>query len=549
MNNGNIKKTSFKNRIIFPVVTIFSVSILITSIIGYKSLHSAVENKTKAYLELFADNLLLEIRHLDNILVTTKQTLNEKHLAIARTLADWKTTDITHKELKRLASSLNCIEISIANQNGILIASSDISIIGFDYKEYEITSKYMGLLDGTFTEIAEEPRLSVLLDGLTGSMNHYVGVPLSDGKGFIQIGFNAEVITKLHEEINIEKIIAKAKIGRNGYGMVLSEGKLIASPFNNMYDRNITEEDWYKTVTSGDGFTWLTIDNERYFTGYKSASHDIVIGLVPEVDYYSELNFLLIKTILFLLATLFLMIVSIYMVLGKLLSPVKHIVAGLDKIATGDFDTRIESNYNDEFDKIKEAINSMAEHIKANNELALINENLKSLSNTDELTKLNNRRSFMEYMDIVWKQNYRLNLPITVMLLDIDFFKKYNDSLGHLEGDKALIAIAKCLKDQIKRETDFVARLGGEEFIYILPFVNKNDAIEFSIRLVENVEKMSIPHPMNEASKYLTVSVGIETIVPDLNNSIKKLLDNADKALYKAKQSGRNRSVMYINEE
>ncbi|MCL1813084.1 MAG: GGDEF domain-containing protein, partial [Treponema sp.] len=162
-----------------------------------------------------------------------------------------------------------------------------------------------------------------------------------------------------------------------------------------------------------------------------------------------------------------------------------------------------------------------------------------------ELTNLNNRRSFMEYIEIMWKQNRRLNLDITVMMLDIDFFKNYNDSMGHLEGDKVLIAVAQCLKEQIKRETDFVARFGGEEFIYLLPFINKNEAIEFANNLVMNVEKMYIPHPMSEVSEFIKISVGVATVVPDENNSINQLLDNADKALYKAKQSGRNKAVIY----
>ena len=403
----------------------------------------------------------------------------------------------------------------------------------------------MGLADGTITEIEEEPRLSVLLDGSTGSMNHYVGVPLSDGRGFIQIGFNANVIAKLQEEIKIERIIAEAKIGRGGFGMVLSEGNVIAHPNNKMLNRNITEEDWYKTVTSGNGFAWITIDNEKYYAGYKNEYNSTVVGLVPEWDYYSELRLLLIQTVLFMLIAIIIIIVTVYFVLGKLLFPVKYIVSSLDGIAEGDFDVQIEGSYNKEIDKIKNAINSMVENLKANRELTVMNEKLKSLSTTDELTNLNNRRSFMEYIEIMWKQNRRLNLDITVMMLDIDFFKNYNDSMGHLEGDKVLIAVAQCLKEQIKRETDFVARFGGEEFIYLLPFINKNEAIEFANNLVMNVEKMYIPHPMSEVSEFIKISVGVATVVPDENNSINQLLDNADKALYKAKQSGRNKAVIY----
>jgi len=538
----------------FPVILIFALSILTTSVINYMNLQSTVEKKTKAYLEIFTDNILLEIRHLNNILEITKQALDEKHVMIARTLANWRTEDISFEELKHLAYLLDAIEINIVSPNGIITGSTDIDLIGFNYKEHILTSKYIGLINGTLTEIMEEPRESILPNGLSGGMNHYAGVPLSGGRGFIQIGFNVNVFTMLREEINIEKTIAEQKIGRGGFGMVLSKGEVIAAGRELSAFRVTVEEDWYKTVTSGDGFAWIVIDNERYFAGYKStfqgASYNhTVVGLVPEGEYYSELNRLLIQTALFMLATIIIIVISLYMVLGNLLSPVKHLVASLDKIAEGDFNTRIEHDYNDEFNKIKDAINSMVDNIIANKELAIINERLKSLSNTDELTKLNNRRSFIDYMDVIWKQNHRLKLPVTVMLIDIDYFKKYNDSLGHLEGDKALVAVAQYLKEQIKRETDFVARFGGEEFIYILPFVNRNEAVEFSKTLVMNVEKMAIPHPMSEISKYITISAGVETVIPDNNNSIKQLLDNADKALYAAKQYGRNRAVIYENDE
>ena len=172
-----------------------------------------------------------------------------------------------------------------------------------------------------------------------------------------------------------------------------------------------------------------------------------------------------------------------------------------------------------------------------------LNKKLEGLSTTDELTKLNNRRSFSEYIEIIWKQHHRLHLPVTLLMVDVDYFKKYNDSLGHLEGDKALIAIAQCLKNHIKRETDFVARFGGEEFVCLLPFVAKDEAVNFAETLVENVENMQIHHPMSEHSKYVTISVGMASIVPDDNNSYTQLLDEADKALYTAKELGRNRVV------
>ena len=177
-----------------------------------------------------------------------------------------------------------------------------------------------------------------------------------------------------------------------------------------------------------------------------------------------------------------------------------------------------------------------------------LNEKLEALSMTDELTKLNNRRSFLDYIDIIWRQSRRLQLPVNILMIDVDYFKKYNDSLGHLEGDKALIAIAQCMKNQIKRDTDFVARFGGEEFVCLLPYIEKENAVNFAKTLVQSVENMKIHHPLNEISKYVTISVGMASVVPNEQNSPTQLLDEADKALYEAKHSGRNRAVMRKNE-
>jgi diguanylate cyclase (GGDEF)-like protein len=189
-------------------------------------------------------------------------------------------------------------------------------------------------------------------------------------------------------------------------------------------------------------------------------------------------------------------------------------------------------------------VNLLRKTEELNKHLISANKKLEELSTTDELTKLNNRRSFLEYMDIIWKQNHRLKLPITILMIDVDYFKEYNDSLGHLEGDKALFTIAQCMKNHVKRETDFVARFGGEEFVCLLPFINSNEALEFAKTLIKKVETMKIAHPASECSPYLTISAGMASFVPDDNHSQEQLLDEADKALYMAKNSGRNRVVV-----
>jgi len=225
------KKVSFKIKVLIPILAIFIVFVLFISFINYRLLDSSVKTKTNANMEIFADSILAQIRHLNIILDTTKQTLVEKHIAIAKTVVDILDStpgQLSTEKLLRIAQPLDIIELSVANSNGIITASSVPKYIGFDYKLYEATKVYMKLTDGTLTELSEEPRASVFENDV-GDINHYTGVARRNG-GFIQIGFNAGVIGRLQEEINIYRTIEEAKIGQNGFGMVLSNGFITAHP-------------------------------------------------------------------------------------------------------------------------------------------------------------------------------------------------------------------------------------------------------------------------------------------------------------------------------
>jgi signal transduction histidine kinase len=367
-----IKKVSFKIKVLIPILAIFIVSVVIISFINYRLLDSSVKTKTNANMEIFADSILAQIRHLNIILDATKQTLNEKHIAIAKTVVDILDNtpgQLSTEKLLRIAQPLDIIELSAANSDGVITASSVPKYIGFDYKLYEPTTVYMKLTDGTLTELSEEPRASVLNDDvgdlILGDINHYTGIARKNG-GFVQIGFNAGVIGRLQKEISISKTIEETKIGQNGFGMVLSNGFITARPDGNLAEvsPDVSGEDWYKTVSSGNGFAWLNIDGRQYYAGYKNENGSTVVALVPEHDYHRERNRLLFDSLMFLLITVVIITFVIYLIVGGLLRRVNHLVTGIGKIAGGNFYARIEGSYNDEFDIIKDAVNSMAADIK-----------------------------------------------------------------------------------------------------------------------------------------------------------------------------------------
>jgi len=178
--------------------------------------------------------------------------------------------------------------------------------------------------------------------------------------------------------------------------------------------------------------------------------------------------------------------------------------------------------------------------VKELSELKEANFKLESLSTLDGLTGISNRRSFDNYIDISLKNCARSDKPISLIMADIDYFKNYNDNYGHLQGDDCLIKVAKTMSSSVKRPLDFVARYGGEEFAVILPETDEEGAKVIAETIRKNIEELKITHEHSAAAPYVTLSLGIETMFPKLDYSVSGLIENADKALYKAKQNGRN---------
>jgi len=183
------------------------------------------------------------------------------------------------------------------------------------------------------------------------------------------------------------------------------------------------------------------------------------------------------------------------------------------------------------------------ELVESNQKLDKANERLKYLSYVDELTGINNRRYLYESLGKEWKRATRSSLPLSLIMIDIDFFKKYNDIYGHLKGDGCLMEIAGALRRALKRPADFIARYGGEEFVVVLPDTNIEGATHVADSLRRIVEEMNIEHDEAVTGKTVTISLGVASTIPEQLDSYNGLLKAADEALYKAKQEGRNRVV------
>ena len=172
------------------------------------------------------------------------------------------------------------------------------------------------------------------------------------------------------------------------------------------------------------------------------------------------------------------------------------------------------------------------------------NRQLQRLSNLDGLTGLSNRRHVDEFIAAEWKRALREQSMLAVLMIDVDDFKRYNDSYGHLAGDEVLKAVAAALQACVNRPADLAARFGGEEFIAVLPSTAPAGALAIGEKIRATIEALALPHCASRCAAHVTVSIGGACLVPQRGELPPRLIEAADAALYRAKHAGRNRALL-----
>lgn len=208
-----------------------------------------------------------------------------------------------------------------------------------------------------------------------------------------------------------------------------------------------------------------------------------------------------------------------------------------------DMDAEIKGLQVGAIDYVTKPINPPVVQMRVHNhiELQRARKSLKHLSITDALTDLSNRRHFDEVLQNEFNRLSRLHHPLSLVMLDVDFFKKFNDGYGHQVGDSCLKQVAYTIRSSLQRPADFAARYGGEEFSCILPNTDSKGAIAIAEKIRSSVEELDIPHRNSSVADHVTLSLGVFTVSAYSKTTPGEIVARADQQLYRAKETGRNK--------
>jgi len=278
----------------------------------------------------------------------------------------------------------------------------------------------------------------------------------------------------------------------------------------------------------------------------------LLVVVIPESDFMEQIHTNVRITFVLCLLTLLISIGLGIITSNWIALPIAKLSQASRAIAKGDLnhDIRIKGiaeleSLSDSFREMKHQLKISFETLeyqvqKRTEELTIANERLQTLATIDGLTQIANRRCFDDYLSVEWQRHQRGKQPLGLILIDIDYFKKYNDIYGHQQGDECLVKVAQTIGKNIRRPADLAARYGGEEFAVILP----NTDLKGTLTVAESIRKavldLAIPHQTSGVCDRVTLSLGIASQIPTAETSIKDLIFHTDQALYTAKKQGRN---------
>jgi diguanylate cyclase (GGDEF)-like protein len=356
-------------------------------------------------------------------------------------------------------------------------------------------------------------------------------------------------------------------IGKSGYSYIMDgKGKLIVHPFQEGENISDIQEDngrFFIREILG------SLDGTITYPWVNPTSGDLVEKIVV-YKYFETMDWYICSGVFVdeiyspasqvgrQFAIVFIVVLSITSIIGikfskVFLRPIEKLIEAMKRIRLGDYNFRLENDRDDIIGELVDIFNDNVAQIDVyTNRLEQANKDLESkvlirtkeledLSNQDPMTKLFNRRKMNSLNSSLWKQSLIDKTHISFIMLDIDNFKNFNDMYGHLMGDEVIVAIADILQSVFKRESDFVSRFGGEEFLVVLKDSSAEICEKLVTELLAAVVTENIEHKGGNVEEFVTVSIGAYTVINDGTLKLKEVIKRTDDLMYLAKEKGRNR--------
>ena len=373
----------------------------------------------------------------------------------------------------------------------------------------------------------------------------------------------------------LSELSSTLRANKDSYGFIIDlAGHVIGHPDPEIVAErtDVSDTPFVQDILAGksgiDKYSYEGVEKLVAYTTSDRSGWGVLVQ-IPEKEAYETIS--IINKLIITIAVIILLIslIAVYIVSHRLHKPVDNIIEIIDRIEK-DQELQEDTYYkNNEFEVIRKKLLSMnytikqhyleieervelrtaelkktlSELDKTRKKLEKANKKLNQMSLTDELTNLPNRRALNEHLTNMISISQRLDFKFAVLMMDIDYFKIYNDTYGHQKGDDCLVKISKCLSENIRRKMDFLARYGGEEFIVILGDITLEGAGLMANKLCRKVEELYIPNEGNKETGLVTISIGLAWAPSLENTTTENMILMADNNLYKAKQTGRNRFV------
>ncbi len=529
---------------------------------------SAADTSVKNYLRAIAEQNKNMVELLNKQII--EKTINEKE-------AKMMATDIFLNQHIGVSGYTYCID-----SKGIIVVHPNKALLGEDLTIYGFIKKQIDEKEGYLEYRWQIPGEAVLRNKAL-YMTYF-----KPWDWIISASANRDEFRSLISVSDFKDKISSIKFGKTGYAFVIdTKGNVIIHPVQkegtNQY--NTKDENGKAFIQEmcreKNGSIIYLLKNP----GEKTARLKMVIfNYIPELDwivassgyldeYYQPLYMAKNIAIVVFIALISLVFLITMLFASYFKNYFRKLIHGLHEGSEGDYMVRIPFKNEDEFGKIANYFNDFMEKLMESDKLiqtemrqkehiieerTLLNEQLKGkiiqyeeakrrgeyfqdISLIDGLTGIPNRRKFDEYLNTVWKFALRDRFPISIVMMDIDHFKLFNDKYGHLNGDECLIQVAQKLSKSVNRKTDIVARYGGEEFVCVLPNTKVSDAMVIAEKLRENVMSLQIPHELSPVASCVTISLGVASVTPIVGSTYSMLISAADEALYKSKNNGRNK--------